>query len=171
MPTMRLATSARRRPTLSIYFLARQWVVDNKSPYHSWRASAPHWGLGVIVCTLKFGGDSIVKMPYCSQCTIGENLTPSHAITSRQRLARAIAGIGCLSLALFFLRLQVPAIAWPLAIIAGWLGASHIVAGWIGYPDCLELGAIATLVSRRYIPTRCGPWVTVDRWLEPRSGV
>ena len=110
-----------------------------------------------------------MKMPYCSKCTIAEEGGPSRTITIRQRLARAIAGLGLLTLAWFFLRVPVPAIAWPLAIIAGWLGASHVVAGWISYPDCPELGAIASVVKRRYIPTRCGPWVTLDRWLESRS--
>jgi hypothetical protein len=110
-----------------------------------------------------------MKMAYCSKCTIGEDAGPSHAITSRQRVARVVAGAGWLALAWVFLRLPVPAIAWPLAIMTVWCGASHVVAGCIGYPDCPELGAIASLVSRRYIPTRCGPWVTLDRRLEPRS--
>ena len=110
-----------------------------------------------------------MKMPYCSECMIGEGADPSHSITRRQRLARAIAGLGWLALAWSFPRIPVPAMAWPLAIIAGWFGASHVVAGWIGYSDCPELGAIATLVTRQYIPTRCGPWMTLDRWLEPRN--
>jgi hypothetical protein len=110
-----------------------------------------------------------MKMPYCSKCTIAEDTVPSHAITSRQRLARVIVGLGWLTLAWVFLRVPVRAIAWPTAIIAGWFGASHVVAGWIGYPDCPELGAIASVLSRRYIPTRCGPWVALDRWLEPRN--
>ena len=110
-----------------------------------------------------------MKIAYCSKCTIGEDAGPSRTITIRQRVARAAAGVGWLALAWVFLRGPVPAIAWPLAIMAVWFGASHVVAGCIGYPDCPELGAIASLVSRRYIPTRCGPWVTFDHWLEPRS--
>ena len=82
-----------------------------------------------------------MKMPYCSQCTIGEDAGPSHAITNRQRVARAVAGVGWLALAWAFLRVPVPAIAWPLAITAAWFGISHLVAGWIAYPDCPELGA------------------------------
>jgi hypothetical protein len=110
-----------------------------------------------------------MKMAYCSKCTIGEDANPSHVVTIRQRLARVVAGVGWLALAGAFLRVPVPAIAWPLALMAAWFGISHIVAGWIGYPDCPELGAIASVVRRRYIPTRCGPWVTIDRWLEHRS--
>ena len=110
-----------------------------------------------------------MKMAYCSKCTIGEDAGPSHAITSRQRVARAVAGVGWLALAGVFLRVPFPAVARSLAILAVWFGASHIVAGCIGYPDCPELGAIASMVSRRYIPTRCGPWVAIDRWLRPRS--
>src|SRR5947207_1593318 len=110
-----------------------------------------------------------MKMPYCSECTIGEDAGPSHAITHRQRVARAVVGVICLALAWAFLRVPVAAVAWPLAITAAWFGISHLIAACIGYPDCPELGAVATLVSRRYIRTRCGPWAWLDRWLESRS--
>lgn len=110
-----------------------------------------------------------MRMPYCSECTIGEDAGPSHAITNRQRVARAVAGVAWLALAWAFFHVPVPAIAWPLAITAAWFGISHLVAGWIAYPDCPELGAIATLVRRRYIRTRCGPWARLDHWLEPRG--
>jgi len=96
-------------------------------------------------------------MPYCSECTIGENAGPSHAITKRQLLARAVLGIICFALAWAFLLVPVPAIAWPLTITAAWFGISHLIAACIAYPDCPELGAVATLVSRRYIRTRCSP--------------
>ena len=125
---------------------------------------------GEIVCLNYTGHERlVVKMPYCSECTIGEDAGPSHTITTRQRMARVIAGFLWLTLAWFFLLMPIPAVAWPLAILAGWFGASHIIAGCIGYPDCPELGAIATLVTRRYISTRCGPWVRLDRWLESRN--
>jgi len=110
-----------------------------------------------------------MKMPYCAECTIGENAGPSHAITNRQRLARVVVGVICFALGWAFLRIPVPAIAWPLAITAGWFGISHLIAACIAYPDCPELGAIATLVSRRYVRTRCGPWTRLDQWLGPRS--
>lgn len=110
-----------------------------------------------------------MKMPYCSECTIGEHSAPSHAITNRQRVARAIAGVILLAFGWAFLFIPVPAVAWPLAIVAAWFGISHLVAGLIAYPDCPELGAIATLISRRYIRTRCGPWARFDQWLETRS--
>jgi hypothetical protein len=108
-----------------------------------------------------------VKMLYCAECTIGEDAGPSHAITDRQRLARAIAGAGWVGLAWAIFRIPVRPIAWPLAITAGWFGISHLVAGWTGYPDCPELGAIASLVSRRYIGTRCGAWARLDQRLQP----
>lgn len=111
-----------------------------------------------------------MKMPYCSQCTIGEDAGPSHAITNRQRIARAIAGVGWLALAWTLLYIPVPAIAWPLAIIAAWFGLSHLVASATAYPDCPELGAIASLVSRRYIRTRCGPWARIDESLPSQRG-
>ncbi len=110
-----------------------------------------------------------MKMAYCSKCTIGEEAGPSHAITSRQRLARAVAGAGWLALAWFLLRVPTALVAWPTATVAAWFGVSHIVAGWSGYPDCPELGAIASVLGRRYIQTRCGPWARIDAWLESRS--
>jgi len=110
-----------------------------------------------------------VKMPYCSECTIGEGDGPSHAITNRQRIVRAVIGVTLVALVPAFLYVPVPALAWLLAITAAWFGISHIVAACIAYPDCPELGAIATLVSRRYIRTRCGPWARLDQWLEQRS--
>jgi hypothetical protein len=110
-----------------------------------------------------------MKMPYCSECTIGEDVGPSHAITIRQRLARAVVGVVWLALAWTFFQIPVPAIAWPVAITATCFGISHLVAGWIAYPDCPELGAIASLVTRRHIRTRCGPWARVDHWFQPRG--
>jgi hypothetical protein len=120
----------------------------------------------------KYGtpGRAAMKLPYCSECTIGEDRGPSHAIGQRQRMARAVAGVGFLLLAWAFLYVPVQALAWPLASIAVWFGISHLVAGWTGYPDCPELGAVATLLSRRYVRTRCAPWAWVDRWLEPQPG-
>jgi len=110
-----------------------------------------------------------MKMPYCSICTIGEGGGPSHRITSRQRVARAVAGVGWIMLACALLGVLIPAVGWTLAIIAAWCGISHLVAAWTAYPDCPELGAVASLVSRRYIRTRCGPWERFDKWLEPHS--
>jgi hypothetical protein len=103
-----------------------------------------------------------MKMPYCSQCTIGEDAGPSPPISNRQRVARAVAGAAWLALAWAALHVPVAVIAWPLALAAGWFGVSHLVAAWIAYPDCPELGAIATFVSRRYVRTRCGPWARLD---------
>jgi hypothetical protein len=110
-----------------------------------------------------------MKMPYCSECTIGEGAGPSHVLTNRQRIVRAVIGITSIAFVPGLLSVPVPALAWPLAIIAAWFGVSHIVAARSAYPDCPELGAIATLVGRRYIRTRCGPWARLDHWLEPRS--
>ncbi|MBZ0252567.1 MAG: hypothetical protein K8I02_04435 [Candidatus Methylomirabilis sp.] len=59
----------------------------------------------------------------------------------------------------------------PLLAVTGWFGLSHLAAAVTGYPDCPELGAIASLARRRYVPTRCGPWerldAAVDRFLAP----
>jgi hypothetical protein len=106
-----------------------------------------------------------MKMPYCSTCTIGENNGPSHAMTKRQRIARVVAAAGWLGLGWLFLRIPFSAVSWPLMAISAWFGLSHLVAGCTGYPDCPELGAIASLVTRRYVRTRCGPWERIDQRL------
>jgi hypothetical protein len=111
-----------------------------------------------------------MKVPYCSECTIGEDRGPSYVIGHRQRMARAVAGVGFLGLAWVFLYVPVHALAWLLASIAVWFGISHLVAAWIGYPDCPELGAVASLLTGRYVRTRCAPWAWMDRWLEPSAG-
>lgn len=110
-----------------------------------------------------------MKMPYCSKCGIGEGEGPPHVIRKRQRVARAVAGLGCLALAWTSLEISTAKVTWPLTLIAAWFGVSHVVAAWTAYPDCPELGAIASLVSRRYIRTRCGPWALLDKWLESRE--
>lgn len=110
-----------------------------------------------------------MRMPYCSECTIGEGDGRARAMSARQRTARAIVGIGWLALARAFLNIPFPALAWPLSTAGAWLGASHLIASLTAYPDCPELGAIPSLVGRRYISSRCGPWERLDRWLEPRS--
>jgi hypothetical protein len=110
-----------------------------------------------------------MKMPYCSTCTIGESGGSSNRITIRQRVARVVVGVGWLMLAWVWLHISIPAVAWTLAVVAVSFGISHVVAAWTAYPGCPELGAIASLVSRRYVGTRCGPWERVDKWLEPGS--
>ena len=142
-----------------------QRILVAQRPYDSPAKPRSKYTISVVA----YAGDIAMKMPYCSECTINENAGPSHAITNRQRLARVVVGVICFALGWAFLRIPVPAIAWPLAITAGWFGISHLIAACIAYPDCPELGAIATLVSRRYIRTRCGPWARLDQWLESRS--
>lgn len=83
-------------------------------------------------------------------------------LSSQQRIARASAGMG-------FLAVTVAALRWPrtlavpTSLVAGWLGASHVVAAMIAYRGCPELGAIPTLVRGRRVETRCGPWELIDR--------
>ena len=57
-----------------------------------------------------------MKMPYCSNCTIGEGGGPSHRITSRRRGARAVVGVGWMMLAWALLDVLIPAGGWTLAI-------------------------------------------------------
>ena len=74
---------------------------------------------------------------------------------------RALAGVG-------FLGVAAAAVSWPRALsvptslVAGWLGASRLVAAVIRYHGCPELGAMPTLLLGRRVETRCGPWELLD---------
>jgi hypothetical protein len=91
-------------------------------------------------------------------------------LSPRQRLGRALAGLGFHALALPLARKQA---LRPVAVVAHWFGASHLVASLSGYPGCPELGAIPSLALRRRLATECGPWEWIDRRLglaDGRSG-
>jgi hypothetical protein len=82
-------------------------------------------------------------------------------LNPRQRGARLIAGLILLVLA--------AALPWSsgwtvLAIISGWVGATHVLAAAMGYPGCPELGAVPSLLLRRSAKVGCVPW----RWLDAR---
>jgi len=51
---------------------------------------------------------------------------------------------------------------WPVALALGWFAASFLVAARTGYPGCPELGAIASVVQRREVRTRCTPLARRD---------
>lgn len=89
----------------------------------------------------------------------GDN--PSRVLAARHRAARAVFGIGFLLLALRSVALPA-VVGVQLLVVAGWFGLSHLAAAVTGYPDCPELGAIASVLLRRYVPTRCGPWERFD---------
>ena len=84
---------------------------------------------------------------------------PAQALSARPRVARAIAGLAFLALAAPAARRR-PLL--PLGLVAGWFGASHLVAGATGFRGCPELGAIASLLLRREVATRCDPWEWID---------
>lgn len=80
----------------------------------------------------------------------------------KQRWARLIAGVALLSLALM---LPWSATGWTvLAIIAGWVGATHVLAAAMAYPGWPELGAAPSLLIGRWVKIGCTPW----RWLDAR---
>ncbi len=85
---------------------------------------------------------------------------PSNAA---QRGARLIVGIALLLLALALPWLPVGWII--LAVIAGWLGATHVLAAAMAYPGCPELGAVPSLLLRRWVKVGCTPWRWLDAWL------
>jgi len=81
------------------------------------------------------------------------------ALGRAARRARLRVGLGLLAVTgvLVAEALCGWAVLWPLALVAGWFGASFVVAGLTGYAGCPELGAIPSLVRRRPIATRCPP--------------
>jgi len=67
-------------------------------------------------------------------------------LNGAQRWARLIVGVALLSLAL---ALPSSAAVWiALAIVAGWLGATHVLAAAMAYPGCPELGGGAQSSAR-----------------------
>ncbi len=77
-----------------------------------------------------------------------------------QRMARLTVGIALLSLAL---ALPWSAAGWiALAVIAGWLGATHVLAAAMAYPGCPELGAVTSLLLGRWVKIGCTPWRLLD---------
>ncbi|MGJ0533157.1 hypothetical protein [Methylocystis sp.] len=86
-------------------------------------------------------------------------------LTAKQRLARLIVGI---ALTLVALALPWSPAGWiMLTVIAGWLGATHILAAAMAYPGCPELGAAPSLLLGRWVKIGCTPW----RWLDAKLGL
>jgi hypothetical protein len=81
------------------------------------------------------------------------------------RSARAVAGLGWLTLAGFLGTRRLPGriSLWPTAVVPTWFGVSHLVAGVIGYRGCPELGAIPSVMLARRVETDCGIWEHFDR--------
>lgn len=95
----------------------------------------------------------------CTQASDEGNFGP---LSLQQRIARAAAGVGFLAVTGAVLRWP-RTLAVPISLATGWLGASHVVAAVTAYRGCPELGAIPSLVRRRRVETRCGPWELIDR--------
>lgn len=82
-----------------------------------------------------------------------------------QRWARLLVGIALLAGAL---ALPWRAAGWiALAVIVGWVGASHVLAAAMAYPGCPELGAVPSFLIGRWVRVGCVPW----RWLDARLRV
>ncbi len=79
-----------------------------------------------------------------------------------QRRARLIVGVALLSLALAVPWAAASGVA--LAVITGWLGATHVLAAAMAYPGCPELGAAPSLLLGRWVKIGCTPW----RWLDAK---
>jgi hypothetical protein len=113
--------------------------------------------IGIQACDL---GLSRGRFGACALDTEAEG--PSRPpLSTRQRSARAIAGLAFLGLAVPLLR-RKPLL--PLGTVAGWFGATHLLAAGTGFNGCPELGALPSLVLGRDVGTDCGPW----DWLDAR---
>lgn len=84
-------------------------------------------------------------------------------LNARQRWARFLVGLVLLLLALALPR----STTWStvLAVIAIWLGATHVLAAAMAYPGCPELGAAPSLLLGRWVRIGCTPWRMLDGWL------
>lgn len=84
------------------------------------------------------------------------------SLSPGQSAARAAAGVGFVVLASLLARNR-----WgrPAGALAAWFGASHLVAAATRFDGCPELGAIPSLLLRRRVATRCGPWSYLDQRL------
>lgn len=100
----------------------------------------------------------------CSCSVPSEATVPTRRLNGSMRMARVGAGIGFIAIGRSALRRTY---LWPLAAVAGWFGISHVVAGTTGFAGCPELGAVPSLVLRRDVHTRCGPWERIDSYLDP----
>jgi hypothetical protein len=109
-----------------------------------------------------------VRSPSCG-CRVGllgigfsDQAAPARpSLSKRQRGGRAVVAVGLLALAPAALRMPRFARV-PLAALIAWLGLSHVVAAATGYSGCPELGAVPSLLLRRQVHTRCGPWERLD---------
>ena len=87
-----------------------------------------------------------------------------HGLNRGQRVARLLAGV---LLLLTALSLPWSAVGWiMLAVVVGWIGATHVLAAATAYPGCPELGAVPSLLLRRRVKFRCLPWQWVDARLK-----
>lgn len=84
-------------------------------------------------------------------------------LNDQQRSARAV-GITALGVAVLARRRTGGSGALGAAC-AGWFGVSHLVAARARSPDCPELGAIASVLSRREVQVGCVPCRIADRGL------
>lgn len=84
-------------------------------------------------------------------------------LSREQRVARAVAGLGFVALAVSMLKRQ----RVPVAVGSAWLGVTHLFAAATAFSGCPELGAVPSLLLRRQVATECGPW----EWLDTGLGI
>lgn len=90
-------------------------------------------------------------------------------LNRRQRRARLIAGLIMLLLMLGLLSWSGP-VALVLAVLLGWLGATHVLTAATAYPGCPELGAVPSLFLGRWVRIGCTPWCWLDAKLKLKDG-
>ena len=89
------------------------------------------------------------------------------SMSARSRAARLGVGASFLVLAGAVAKREAPrGIAlWPLAPVLAWFGVSHLVAAFIAYHGCPELGAIPSVIQGRPVGSRCAAWDLIDSTL------
>lgn len=103
---------------------------------------------------------------------------PEAPLDHTARGARALAGVAFIAQVGLLYTWPLGALAkvglpgrviWPLGALGVWFGVSHLVAAATGYRGCPEIGAVASLLSRRQVLTRCKPWEAFDRRIAHRG--
>lgn len=109
--------------------------------------------------------------PYCVESPTPPGGQSPEPLDRRQRTSRIVAGTVCLAIAGglgYLATLRLPLLLWPVAGVAAWFGFTHVLAGFIAYSGCPEIGAVPTWLLRRHIHIACKPWDWMDQKIRNR---
>ena len=126
---------------------------------HAGDAHAALWGVAaalfmflpaVLLAERRFPADGVHVCP----CPPGRHDRP---LLRHLRLARLLVALFAGFFSAFLLT-QSP----PLAVLFGWFALAHLLAAVTGYPGSPELGALPSLLLRRWVWTGRGIWCDLD---------